>query len=102
MTTLKEAARVLESTDALQFAENEEMNDYIGHLQNVGGEILQSISMDEIRAASALMEAIVGANLLMSGDIMTAMVLMNSKEFSIAMVHVLKVAIGLAVSEEWR
>lgn len=100
--TLEDVARYTEEMDLSEILENQDMQDYTNELQEVGIDVLKSLSKKEMAVAISIMQAAFTSQLVEDNPMIAFMVMSQTTDFTMAMGQALKIAIGVVLSEGWR
>jgi len=100
---LREVVELIENKDVIDLAHDEDLQEFMGEVDDTGGKILRSIPKEQFFSAVTLLQAIVTVDLVTDGEIKMAMLVMSDKTvFGNMMAVALKMSVGLAALEEWR
>ena len=100
--SLEDVARYTEEMDVQDILQNQDMKDYTNEIQDVGLDVLKSLSSKEIAVATSIMQAAFTSQMIEDNSMLALMCLSQAEDFSLAMAQSLKVAIGIVLSEGWR
>ena len=100
--SLKDVVRTMDNKDPKDVVDDVDMQDYVQEMQDVGIEVLKGLSGQELAAVISFMQSMFCMQLMNDNPLLALAFLKDSDDMSIAMGQALKVAIGIALSEEWR
>ena len=100
--SLKDVVWTMDNKEQKDVIDDVDIQNYVQEMQDVGIEVLKSLSHQELAAVISFMQSMFCMQLMSDNPLLAFAFIKNSDDISIAMGQALKVAIGIILSEEWR